>query len=907
MGPGFIPSLYYGLLNERVAFHVSKRKTTQNQVNWRWRVGTRGHNGLVGLAGECAPVSSASVRTTLSGAERAEKQDVCVVEVFHCGRVHIGLVSAEALGLNTSEGVAVTLVSAENETVRLARDQVIANWSDAVLSQPLQDDLLVAGERLRDWLVPQSVEVTQLQEAWRAAQSWLERQSPEQWLPLEVADRMGILALLSSELREHHRQVSTRSARRGGPVTHAVELAARFRLLLRRRFRRRLWPADETASATALLLSDPLVLRMLAALMLGADVFRFKRVPRLCGGWRALSEPLVRVRVVESFCERACSPTRQANQTWHPEHLAVLRELEMLAASRHDTRKAPEAMLVNGNESGSVASRLTHLYPLAAAVCRRLERDLSPNSAMSLLVDLGQWTSNVSTSDSSSSLLESSTTRTRQRRKSSSRNTIAAFPDTVMAAARALRTQLLSERTRMQPSVANTLLAFCVDSSSARILDDAFSVEVEQESDGSSAHLPGERLARVTWHVHIADVGCWLPAGHPVDQVASQRAQSLYLPGRPLHLLPPPLANAASFSEHLPTNAVTVSLRFTEPSLEERTEQRRLGTIEWFDVRRSVVPPVLRISYEQLDHLILTNWRARSTAGRSDAADARTVETTTSDEVSEARVWISADHLQTLRKALASPALEHRMRIRMHSRQSKSAGRVAQVAHRRDGSLAVAEFALSPGYCLVDVLLAAASEALIRYALKHSIPVPLTGWARVQELDVDQPSEIVPNGKTSAAYRPQRCGTAPLRRYLDLVTLRQISLYLDHGDAAPLLTRAQVARISAQVQRNASKGMQKVTASRQLLMMDVLAERQAQAQSLGLAELIVRGLVLEVAPNCRTARIILDDDQLEAMVALEKEQHVRVGERHAFRLVRLDRTQRGAQAIRLALADLTVA
>lgn len=192
------------------------------------------------------------------------------------------------------------------------------------------------------------------------------------------------------------------------------------------------------------------------------------------------------------------------------------------------------------------------------------------------------------------------------------------------------------------------------------------------------------------------------------------------------------------------------------------------------------------------------------------------------------------------------------MRARMHARQRRNAGRIARVAHRRDGSLAVAEFALSPGYCLVDALLAAASEALIRFAAQHKIPVPVTRWTRVQNTELGTlAAQKVTASEPNAvqAYRPQRFGTAPLRRYLDLMTLRQISLYLEYGAEAPLLTRAQVARIAAQVQRNASAGMQKVVASRQSLMLDVLAERQSQVQRLGPGELVLNGLVASVSSN----------------------------------------------------------
>jgi acetolactate synthase regulatory subunit len=60
-------------------------------------------------------------------------------------------------------------------------------------------------------------------------------------------------------------------------------------------------------------------------------------------------------------------------------------------------------------------------------------------------------------------------------------------------------------------------------------------------------------------------------------------------------------------------------------------------------------------------------------------------------------------------------------------------------------------------------------------------------------------------------------------------------------------------------------------------------------------------LVASVSSNGRTALIILEDDQMEATVTLERRQRLRIGERRAFRLVRLDRTQCGARAIQLAL------
>jgi hypothetical protein len=850
-----------------------------------------------------------------------ERAEACsVVEVFHDRAVHIGVLRTTPAEAACATSFRVHLVSADNQEVSVAPDQVIANWSETLVPPSLFEELSTAGEQPEAWLPPVRFSQTRLQHAWDTARLWLQPHSTESWLALQSADRLGILALLSEGLYELHQEVSCRGARRGGPFTSAVELAARYQLRLRERFRRRLWPADETTSPVAKSLCDPFVLRILAAMTLGSDNFRFRRVPRYGGGWRALPEPMVRARIVESFCERVHATRQSLDRTWHPEHLAVLRELEMLAASRSEHRRNLEPSLRTKRQGMSAPStRLGRLYPLAAAVCRRVASEVSPNTAISVLVKLGQWTLSETSKESAST-----PPATLKRRPNVcpepkiGQKIIAAFPDAVMTAARALRSRILSGRTRNQRSVWSHQFAFCVDSSSARILDDAFSVEIEQRCDpssGASGHRPGD--LQVTWHVHIVDIGRWLPAGHPVDQIACQRAQSLYLPGRPLHLLPPPLANAASFSEHLATDAITVSLRFRERSNDQHTGSDDLGAIEWFTVRRSVIPPVQRISYEELDRLILSNRRVRalsvssSSAAAAAAAGVSSTTTTSSlsassptDTSTETLLQRASNPLTILQKALNSAALEQRMRARMHARQRRNAGRIARVAHRRDGSLAVAEFALSPGYCLVDALLAAASEALIRFAAQHKIPVPVTRWTRVQNTELGTlAAQKVTASEPNAvqAYRPQRFGTAPLRRYLDLMTLRQISLYLEYGAEAPLLTRAQVARIAAQVQRNASAGMQKVVASRQSLMLDVLAERQSQVQRLGPGELVLNGLVASVSSNGRTALIILEDDQMEATVTLERSQRLRIGERRAFRLVRLDRTQCGARAIQLAL------
>jgi ribonuclease R len=73
------------------------------------------------------------------------------------------------------------------------------------------------------------------------------------------------------------------------------------------------------------------------------------------------------------------------------------------------------------------------------------------------------------------------------------------------------------------------LLTFTIDPETAEDFDDALSV---QEEDG------GYRA----W-IHIADVSAYVPAGSPLDQGASGRAFTTYVPGRAAPMLPPELAD----------------------------------------------------------------------------------------------------------------------------------------------------------------------------------------------------------------------------------------------------------------------------------------------------------------------------------------------------------------------------
>jgi ribonuclease R len=93
------------------------------------------------------------------------------------------------------------------------------------------------------------------------------------------------------------------------------------------------------------------------------------------------------------------------------------------------------------------------------------------------------------------------------------------------------------------------LFAFTIDPDEAKDFDDALSFR--SEGDGLRA-----------W-VHIADVSAYIPSGSPLDRDASERAFSVYVPGRVEPMLPERLsADLCSLRPHEERRCVTVEIPF---------------------------------------------------------------------------------------------------------------------------------------------------------------------------------------------------------------------------------------------------------------------------------------------------------------------------------------------------------
>ena len=726
---------------------------------------------------------------------QARPPPLVIAEVWSRGRVQIMRVKRRV------SAAAVEVVSVETGAAEVvAADQLISVWESADADDGDGDEWTLEQVRracvqAREWMnatdsSPTTPTTSSSSSNHGDAWSW-------DWAFGELRDHWrAVLQQKSRQPRRSARKTATTatscaSSNGTAHVTHSGVLATLLWDAWQDRRRRQYG----TSAPGAI---DQLCMRVVAAWLLAADHVHFKRIPMEDGGWRALPDAAVRTRLVETFCERVLRRREQgeavsdasAATTVLPdvlqraEHLSIVRELETLASA------------------GMLTSSST-VPPLAAAVLRRLGLPLEAATAAQVLVDAGYWAAPPSDNHGSASSASDDMRR------------VWAFAPEVLQAAQQLRAQWASQRQALSPTLPPDTAVYCIDAPAARFLDDALSLE-------------WSATGALTVHVHVTELGSRVPADGLIDRVARERAQSLYLPGQPLHLLPPSLSEAASFSEWQPTPVLTVSMRFADEGVEE--DEGDVGRLSWFAVREQVVPEVQRLSYDQVDL-----WWTE--------ADAVTEE---EPPLGAAAAAAAA----ALRRAMRSPGLARRVHARLASRRAKSHGRVTSVRQHRSGWLQVSEFTASRTHGFVDAMLMAAGEALARYARRQRIPVPLTG-------------PMPGDGGAEREYWQVRFGTAPLRRYLDLVALRQVVLAMRQrqggaAGGAALLSMTQVAQLTAEVRRAVQRGMSAQSRAQRALLFDALAQRQARALSTGAPALRTTAVVRQRSADGRSAEVLLD-------------------------------------------------
>lgn len=497
------------------------------------------------------------------------------------------------------------------------------------------------------------------------------------------------------------------------------------------------------------------------AILLATDNIRFKRAaPGM--GWRALPPSVATARGRTSFVdmckevlEHPSSSSLKRQPTWTREQLEILRDIEIVAAS------------------GTAA----HGTP--ATALEALGYELTDDGAAKLLLDIGYWATgsvqkhgggttqakdekrmssilnlNLKNAEEENNMQISSSSK---QDSNSTQDKVAndvrdwTFSPAILDEARELRDatrkkrmMLLKKRTGgqnrfrrnlFQPSKGDAVQVYCIDDKNSRFLDDALSVQV----------IEGGSVIRAA--LHITDVDQVVRHGSPIDDLARERGQSLYLPLKPLHMLPASAMDAASFSSTFPAEAITVMVDFDYEN----------DVIRDWEVFASIIPPVKRLNYEQFDLAL---------------------------EKGAEAAQITEEQCEDLRQiARVAPLLAEKLDRRKGGRKQKSANRWLETYDdyeseaRKDKSVAsvrlvkkidsissksrkvaqVIDFQTTGSHCAVGDMLTSAGSLIRQFAKENRA--------------------YLPENQGAFAY-VSRCGTAPLRRYADLAIQRQIKCIL---------------------------------------------------------------------------------------------------------------------------------
>lgn len=579
------------------------------------------------------------------------------------------------------------------------------------------------------------------------------------------------------------------------------------------------------------------------AILLATDSIRFKRAGP-GKGWRALPGSVTVARNRCSFVHRCKSilEHRVAGATkrpvaWSREQLDILRDLEIYAASgttaQGTVATALEALGYESTDDGAARLLLDIEYwatgtieQHGARVSSASDEYVSPSSSTTITVEDSEIDGGNELSGSAISKAE----KNAQVYKNQIRNWT--FPPEILAEARELRTlarerrlsylsysrtaQVGKRRNFMKTLTAEPLRVYCIDDKASRFLDDAHSVQL----------LDGGTKIRIA--THVADADEIVKSGSPLDELARERGQSLYLPLKPLHMLPAAAMDAASFNSSVPTEAITVQIDF---DLEKEV------ICNW-EVFASILPPVKCLNFDQLDEVLdgvskdtVLNEKdsenlkliARVAPLLADKLDQRRPRRKQRTGIFRGKGESLSDDTDMEPRGVASVRI-----VKRNDRHTRGTVKVAQVVdYRKSGAHTV----------IADMLTCAGS--LLRQFAKEN-------------------RAHLPEDKGASAY-VARCGTAPLRRYADLATQRQIKCVLFGRQPAG---RRRMDELRFWLAKRQSVGERTVAERRRSALFDSLSDHCAQQLAAGGSQYtLVRGQTKGVS--------ITKKGQLKVDVALD--------------------------------------
>lgn len=589
------------------------------------------------------------------------------------------------------------------------------------------------------------------------------------------------------------------------------------------------------------------------AILMSTDDIRFKRAGP-GQGWRALptSTAISRSRLAfVNMCKGILEASQPKNKAvvWERDQLEILRDIEIVAASGTNAKGTSAIVLrdlgYETTDDGAARFLLDIQYWATGSVEKNgvpSTQPISPNNILDTNSVNGSTTIDVGKEEQANVKDTTGLNRTKV--------TDWTFPPELLDEARELRRVIREKRFAMRDKQnaemdgnrrvfgsldGQDLRIYCVDEKNTRFLDDALSIQF----------IPNSSIVRIA--THITDVDEVVRSGSPIDKLAKERGQSLYLPLKPLHMLPAAAMDAASFSTSYPAYAITVLIDF----------DCNEDVITNWEVFASVIPPVTRLSYAQFDAAL-----------ESDSKKANLTEDECRDLREIARVApLLADKLDQRsarrRQRVGGSRLDIHdgfgdenadfktiAGVRLIKRTDKSSpGRSLRVAQ-------VLDFQTTGSHSAVANMLTSASALFRQFARENRVSLP--------------------ENRSASSYTT-RCGTAPLRRYSDLAIQRQVKCVLFGRQPAG---RKRMDELRIWLTRRQVAGEKTLAEKRKGALYDSLSSHCAQQKlASGTEFATVRGLVRNVSVTRKCAiRVVvaLDRTGLSTTAAVSDEIHERI-------------------------------
>eukprot|EP00177_Eucheuma_denticulatum_P003347 GFKZ01006048.1.p1 GENE.GFKZ01006048.1~~GFKZ01006048.1.p1 ORF type:complete len:892 (+),score=90.91 GFKZ01006048.1:312-2987(+) len=593
-----------------------------------------------------------------------------------------------------------------------------------------------------------------------------------------------------------------------------------------------------------------------SAILVAADAVRFKRSGP-GQGWRALPGSVVTsrrrcsfVETCKSILEHRSSGATRRPMAWSREQLEILRDLEVFAASgtaaKGTAATALGALGYESSDDGAAQLLLDIEYWATGAPADHHETiDLNRQFEEHLTASEDDDETMFSKQDRVSSEAHSKGARRDDLDVNGQRHQQTrgwTFSSEILAEAKEIYRATLKRRlnytarnsggqTNKRRNLFTTttgkpLRPYCIDDKSSRFLDDALSVEV---TDSGS-------IARVA--IHVTDVDEVVKSGSPIDELARERGQSLYLPLKPLHMLPAAIMEAACFNTNMPAEAITVLIELRIDS----------GVICNWEVFPSILPAVKRLTYEEFS-AVLEEKSSFSNLGPDDCENLKLIGRLAPilalklDQRRPNRKLKSNGSQGTDDNIFSNVDFEPKgvAAVRLSKRSSRNTTGTVKVAQ-------VVDFCESGGHSIVANMLVCAGSLLRQFARENRAPLP--------------------EGRGASAY-VARCGTAPMRRYSDLATQRQIKCVLFGRQPAG---RRRMDDLRLWLAKRQAAAERTVTERRRSALFDSLSDHCAQQTAMGGSPFaVLQGHTRGVSVNkkgCLKVEVDLDGTGLSTVAPL---------------------------------------